>query len=254
MSSRDNFEEDDEATFREVDAWRHIAPKIRAALLIPYSEGVVRRGTDRVEVEGTLTVGRRHLADLGIDDPSLSGMHFELQVIDGEASIRDLGSTNGTFVNGLPIHGRQRLSDCAVIRAGRTVFVFHADGGELLEPVVDDYFGMVGPFHAAPFIRRLRRQALSYGHVLLAGPSGSGKELAAHAYAALADRQILIHNAAKYGSEDEATATLFGVSERVFTGVKARVGLIELADGKVLFIDESQNFAFAPSKKPASGD
>ncbi len=239
MSSRDDWEpDDDEVTFREQDAWRYISPQTPAALLIPFSEGVVRSGVDRAAVEGHLTVGRRSSADLGIDDPSLSGMHFELSVLDGEASICDLNSTNGTFVNGFPVRGRRPLPDGAVIRAGRTVFVFHLDGAKVLDRWNDEDFGIVGPYHAASLLRLLLRQTLSYGHVLLAGPSGSGKESAAHAYAALARRQILVHNAARYGSEDEASATLFGVSDRVFTGVKVRVGLLEQADGRVLFIDE----------------
>ena len=49
-------------------------------------------------------IGRDETADVGLDDPGISRRHAEVRVtIDGPhfvTAIRDLGSTNGTFVNG----------------------------------------------------------------------------------------------------------------------------------------------------------
>ena len=55
-----------------------------------------------VEVTGDkFVVGRAEGSDLVLDDPKISGQHASLEALsDGRAVLRDLGSTNGTFVNG----------------------------------------------------------------------------------------------------------------------------------------------------------
>lgn len=49
-------------------------------------------------------VGRRHEVALTLGDSSVSGCHAELLVEDEELFVRDLGSTNGTFVNGVRVN------------------------------------------------------------------------------------------------------------------------------------------------------
>jgi hypothetical protein len=74
------------------------------------------------------TLGRRPELDLSISwDSEVSGMHAELQGFDGEWAIVDDGlSTNGTYVNGQRIGGRQRLRDQDRIRVGRTILAYRA--------------------------------------------------------------------------------------------------------------------------------
>jgi pSer/pThr/pTyr-binding forkhead associated (FHA) protein len=74
------------------------------------------------------TIGRRGEADLSIGwDGEVSGLHAELHHLGGEWTIVDDGlSTNGTFVDGQRIGGRQRLRDGDRVRVGRTVLVFRA--------------------------------------------------------------------------------------------------------------------------------
>jgi hypothetical protein len=81
-------------------------------------------------VERALTVGRRAETDLSIGwDPEVSGVHAELEGLGGEWTIVDDGlSTNGTFVNGQRVSGRQRLRDEDRIRVGRTVLAYRAGG------------------------------------------------------------------------------------------------------------------------------
>jgi FHA domain/Bacterial regulatory proteins, luxR family len=76
--------------------------------------------------EETLMVGRRAEMGISIDwDAEVSGLHAELQCLEGEWAILDDGlSTNGTYVNGQRINGRQRLRDGDRIRVGRTVLVY----------------------------------------------------------------------------------------------------------------------------------
>lgn len=72
---------------------------------------------------GRTTVGRDASADLQVDDQGLSRKHFELLWDGTRAGVRDLGSTNGTTVNGQTMT-ESPLKNDDVIHAGRTEFVF----------------------------------------------------------------------------------------------------------------------------------
>jgi hypothetical protein len=87
-------------------------------------------GGDRYPLLGSLTtIGRDETADIVIDDPGVSRRHSEVRVTtDGPhlvTSIRDLNSTNGTFVNGERI-STQRLQDGDRLTIGRTSATFRA--------------------------------------------------------------------------------------------------------------------------------
>src|SRR6516164_8587410 len=63
---------------------------------------VMNSGERRVRMElrpGVNSVGRAATNDLAIEDPSVSSAHCEVVVEENRVSIRDLGSTNGTFVD-----------------------------------------------------------------------------------------------------------------------------------------------------------
>lgn len=83
---------------------------------------------ERYPLIGALTViGRDEIADIILDDPGISRKHCEVRVTnDGPhlvTSVRDLGSTNGTYVNGERITSR-RLDDGDQITVGRTQATF----------------------------------------------------------------------------------------------------------------------------------
>jgi hypothetical protein len=75
-----------------------------------------------------LTLGRRAETDVSIGwDAEVSGLHAELQAFSGEWTILDDGlSTNGTFVNGNRVRGRQRLRDGDRVRVGKTLLVYRS--------------------------------------------------------------------------------------------------------------------------------
>jgi pSer/pThr/pTyr-binding forkhead associated (FHA) protein len=66
-------------------------------------------------------VGRRPEASLCIPSPTVSREHAEVTVVDGGLLLRDLGSTNGTFVNGRRVTGPVALSAGDMIGLGDTV-------------------------------------------------------------------------------------------------------------------------------------
>jgi len=74
------------------------------------------------------TLGRRAEVDLSIPwDSEVSGLHAELHHLGGEWTVVDDGlSTNGTYVNGQRISGRQRLRDGDRVRVGRTILAYKA--------------------------------------------------------------------------------------------------------------------------------
>lgn len=88
---------------------------------------------DRYPLLGAITViGRDGVADIVLDDPGISRQHAEIRIThDGPhlvGSIRDLGSTNGTFVEGHRITS-QRLADGDRVTVGRTSFAFRLGRG-----------------------------------------------------------------------------------------------------------------------------
>lgn len=72
----------------------------------------------------TVILGRGNDVGVRLEDPGVSRHHAEIR-LGPPAIIRDLGSTNGTFVDGKKVT-QQELSDGAVIRLGSTTITFRA--------------------------------------------------------------------------------------------------------------------------------
>lgn len=73
---------------------------------------------------GSVVLGRSSEADILIDDTGVSRRHLEIQTGSGAARAVDLGSTNGSYVNGQRVHGEAELTDGSVITMGRTRMTF----------------------------------------------------------------------------------------------------------------------------------
>ena len=75
-----------------------------------------------------LRIGRSKDADLYIENTALSRLHAEVIVDAGTFSLMDLGSLNGTFLNGFQIPAREpaMLRNEDVIRIGDWTAKFHA--------------------------------------------------------------------------------------------------------------------------------
>lgn len=66
-------------------------------------------------------VGSAANCDLVVNEPTVSGRHCRLVGKSSGTYLEDLGSTNGTFVNGCRITSRQRVSSADLVRLGRRV-------------------------------------------------------------------------------------------------------------------------------------
>jgi hypothetical protein len=70
-----------------------------------------------------VSLGRGQDNDIVIPHPSVSRAHARLLRRDGMFEIRDLNSTNGTFVDDLPVHGAATVSNGSRVRLGDVEFV-----------------------------------------------------------------------------------------------------------------------------------
>jgi transcriptional regulator with GAF, ATPase, and Fis domain len=78
-------------------------------------------------IDGSLTIGREISNQLILNDGSVSPQHCKLTIeSDGACVVRDLESTSGTFVNGLPVTDRIVVTGDQVV-VGGSVFAFHND-------------------------------------------------------------------------------------------------------------------------------
>ena len=71
-----------------------------------------------------VNIGRGDYNDVVISDPSVSTMHAKLQRREAIWILTDLGSTNGTFVEGEPLKGELPLSPGTTIRFGDVLALF----------------------------------------------------------------------------------------------------------------------------------
>ncbi len=79
-------------------------------------------------LKGTVVVGRVAGVELQVDDDSVSRKHAELVVEGREVTLRDLGSANGTTVNGAPIGEDTILSAGDIIQFGVVELMFETGG------------------------------------------------------------------------------------------------------------------------------
>ena len=79
----------------------------------------------RLELEGELVIGREGAA-VTIEDSELSRRHAAVRPVDGGIEIEDLGSLNGTFVNGQRIDAPTRLAGGDSIKLGQSVLELEA--------------------------------------------------------------------------------------------------------------------------------
>jgi DNA-binding NtrC family response regulator len=192
---------------------------------------------------GTLLIGSDPSAGLRLTEKSVSRRHAELALERGEFVLRDLGSTNGTKVNGTKIK-EAFLEPGDLIALGACQLRFEPKIEEVrVPPSALDRFGPV--FGASPVMRHvfgvLERVAPTDATVLIQGETGTGKDLLARAIHAASARRagpFLVFDCSAQ-SPELVPAELFGHTEGAFTGAsRKRRGVFEEAEGGTVFLDE----------------
>ncbi|MEM9188282.1 MAG: sigma 54-interacting transcriptional regulator [Myxococcota bacterium] len=189
-----------------------------------------------------LRVGTQKAADLRIEDPAISRLHFEIQVDDHGYRLFDLGSTNGTFVDGYRVRDIY-LRPASEIRVGGTRIHFELGTDEADVPIFrgEVFGGIVGKsLVMRELFAVLDKAARSSATVLVQGESGTGKELVARALHRQSGRSgplVVVDCGALPGNLIESV--LFGHEKGAFTGAaERRLGQLEEAEGGTVFLDE----------------
>ena len=192
-----------------------------------------------------ILIGTSPACTIRLTDPTVSRRHAALEPVAQRYRLTDLGSTNGTFVDGVSVvEGLLRGGE--VIRFGSTALRAEAGaagGVEDLEPLPSAMrFGRV--LGASIAMRRLyplcERVARSPIPVVIEGETGTGKEVLAEALHEVSGRKgpFVVFDCTAV-SPSLMEATLFGHEKGAFTGaVTSHTGLFEEAEGGTLLIDE----------------
>jgi DNA-binding NtrC family response regulator len=206
---------------------------------------VVAPGTpeeQRIAVqERPMVIGKGPTADILISDPTVSKRHAEIRRTPSGVQLIDLGSRNGTKVNGIAVHGA--LLDTGVtVTVGRSKLRFECDT-PLKAANQPTRFGEA--MGRSPGMRQvfslLERIAPTDLTITILGETGTGKDVLARAVHKNSSRRngpfVVFDCGAVAPTLIESQ--LFGHQKGAFTGaVDTRAGAFEMANGGTLFLDE----------------
>jgi MoxR-like ATPase len=177
--------------------------------------------------------------DISIDDSRASRRHAEISPVRGHdrLRVRDLGSTNGTFVNGRRVED-EYLHDGAVLRLGSSLLVYSECEWPAGLSVVDPPSGVsLARARAELLIDLAAGTSLP---ILIQGPTGAGKErLAQRAHEKSRRRGAFVAANCAAFDRELIGSELFGHVRGAFSGAAtARAGLFVASAGGTLFLDE----------------
>jgi hypothetical protein len=89
-----------------------VEPRLEVVAAMGYEPGT------RFDVSAGATLGRSNGADIRIDDPFASSAHARIFPRGDFMYVEDMGSTNGTYLNGRQLRAAERLKIADVIRIG----------------------------------------------------------------------------------------------------------------------------------------
>jgi DNA-binding NtrC family response regulator len=209
-------------------------------LAVAYHEQPGLIGLRKVLPSGTSLVLGRGASCMGagvFDQTSISRHHTRITALDDDLVVEDLGSRNGTSLNGLK-SAMTKLSSSGVIGIGPTLLVAYRTPAEYRVP---DQPSLAGKSYALSCVLDDIEKVAPYPtNVLIIGESGSGKELVAreiHAASKRSGRLCAVNCGALGG--DILQSEIFGHARGAFTGAdRDRIGLLEAAHRGTLFLDE----------------
>lgn len=211
----------------------------------------------RLEVVEGADLGKRVIADqrvshvgsqtgvtLQLEDDAVSRIHLEITNNTGCMRLRDLGSTNGTWLEGGIRICEASVQRRAVVRLGRSSIRLEQLDEQVSEslsplPSYGDLIGISEPMRA--IFALLERVAPTHETVLISGETGTGKELCARSIVHNSPRRdkslVVVDCGAVPPSLLESE--LFGHVRGAFTNAHSDyAGAFERANGGTLFLDE----------------
>jgi transcriptional regulator with GAF, ATPase, and Fis domain len=189
-----------------------------------------------------VVVGAGADCDVILPDPQASRRHAELSLLAAGVRVRDLGSTNGTFVHAARVTEVVVPLDGAIRIGGTTLSLSSGDLPTVAPSERRRFGGMVGRSLAMrELFAVLELAAPTDATVLLCGESGTGKELAARALHDHSPRARVPLVVVDCGAITESLldSQLFGHVRGAFTGAdRDRNGAFVEADGGTVLLDE----------------
>jgi len=212
----------------------------KAKLLILGSTGPRREVPVDKDV---FTIGAGAQNDLILTDEAASRRHCEIHQREDGFLLRDLGSTNGTMVQGVRVC-EVYLNQGVEFQVGKTRLVFCPLQETLSYPLsACESFGRLNGVSVA--MRRVYHLAGTYAKtdaaILIQGETGTGKELLAealHEHSPRSKKPFVVIDCAALAT-GVIESELFGHAKGSFTGAGTeRVGAFESAHGGTVFLDE----------------
>jgi len=194
-----------------------------------------------IDVE-PIVVGRDEGVAIVLRDPEVSSLHCELRAVSEGILVKDLGSTNGTFIG--PLRVREAVvTTLTEVTLGATRIAIEPSAKRRVDVGFADRFGpLVG---TSPKMRRvfgiLEKVAATPLSVLILGETGTGKEVVAKSLHDASPRKTGPFVVVDCGSIPPtlAESLLFGHEKGSFTGAtERRKGALAEAHGGTLFLDE----------------
>jgi transcriptional regulator with PAS, ATPase and Fis domain len=205
-------------------------------------------GKELIVSSETVSLGSGNNNDIVIKDETVSRRHCEIELTPDGYAIRDLGSTNGTYVQGVRIQaaylgtgtefqlGNSRLVFCPL----QETCEYRLSEASAFGNLYGQSAGMRHVFYLA------ERYAKTDSTILIEGETGTGKEVLAeeiHKHSPRRDKPFIVIDCASLARELVASE-LFGHAKGAFTGaITDRTGAFEAANGGTVFLDEIGDLA-----------
>ena len=176
---------------------------------------------------GPATLGRDAAAPIRLHDNEVSRRHAEVRRADDGASwVVDLGSANGTFLNGLPVD-RAPLQPGDQLRLGQTVIVYQEAAGATARDLTSrvDLLSRASPEDRSAIIRSI---PASDGSRVLEAPASAGEWLKVR----LGNLATLYRTTQAISTVEDVDALLPQILQLVLDSIGADRGAILLAEGE----------------------
>ncbi len=190
-----------------------------------------------------IRIGKKEDNDLVVDEKTISRNHLEIIQTEDSYLLKDLNSTNGTYINDIRVK-EAYLSPGDIIRIGTINIEFIAfDEKVQIEPSTKQEFGLlIGRSRKMRQIFSiLEKISPTNATVIIEGETGTGKEVVARAIHQNSSRKTkpLIVFDCSAVAQNLIESELFGHVKGSFTGaVATRKGAFEEANGGTIFLDE----------------